>query len=189
MSDFLHGWGFTGAALALITIVFLIALVGLRREFTYIRALTDFLGYGLAHPEDDKHAPGASLLTELIRDEATAILSARDPAWADKQVRGWLMRTHRLEPALAFWVDFLRQLGLLFTVVGLGMSLAVPDGGVDDLLAPLGLAVWTTVAGLFFSVWLSAQFGMQMAVWADTCEKNIEAWNASRAARDRENEP
>ena len=90
------------------------------------------------------------------------------------------MRAQRLEPALAFWVDFLRQLGLLFTVVGLGLSLAVGGADAAQLLRPLSLAVWTTVAGLVFSIWLSAQFGMKVTVWADTCEKNIEAWNARR---------
>ena len=90
------------------------------------------------------------------------------------------MRAHRLEPALAFWIDFLRQLGLLFTVLGLGLSLAVGDGSANELLEPLALAVWTTVAGLIYSLWLSARFGLAVTVWADTCEKNIEAWSARR---------
>jgi hypothetical protein len=51
---------------------------------------------------------------------------------------------------------------------------------VSQLLGPLGLAVWTTVFGLAFSIWLSAQFSMKMAAWADACEKNIEAWEAAR---------
>ncbi|MBU1410003.1 hypothetical protein KKC22_00670, partial [Myxococcota bacterium] len=87
--------------------------------------------------------------------------------------------------ALAFWVDLLRQLGLLFTVLGLGLSLAVEPGNVQGLLAPLGLAVWTTVLGLAFSLVLTGRFGMKVAVWTDTCEKNIEAWDSRRRA-DRE---
>ena len=51
---------------------------------------------------------------------------------------------------------------------------------VTALLGPLGLAVWTTVFGLTFSIWLSAQYSGKMAAWADACEKNIEAWDARR---------
>ncbi len=186
MTAFLNGWGFTVAALVLISVVFAVGFFSLRRELAYVRLLTDYLGTELAGAGDEpaKPAPGASLALQTIRDEATSVISARDPAWAAKQVRGWMMRAHRLEPALAFWVDFLRQLGLLFTVVGLGLSLSLGDAGVSELLEPLGLAVWTTVAGLAYSVWLSGQFTMKMGVWADTAEKNIEAWNARRVSRE-----
>lgn len=188
MAALVQGWGFTVAALALITLVFVYAVYSLRSELRYIKALTDFLGQELSRDEPGAAEPeptrgSGSLLVHEIRDEAKAIATARDAAWSNKQVRGWQMRTQRLEPALAFWVDFLRQLGLLFTVVGLGLSLAVEGASVDQLLAPLGLAVWTTVAGLGFSIWLTAQFGMTIPVWNDTCEKNIEAWDARRRAR------
>lgn len=187
MAELVQGWGFTLAALVLITGVFGYAVYSLRSELQYVKALTDFLGQELARDEPGADAEPARgpvpLLVHEIRDEAKAIATARDAAWSNKQVRGWQMRTQRLEPALAFWVDFLRQLGLLFTVVGLGLSLAVEGASVDQLLAPLGLAVWTTVAGLGFSIWLTAQFGMTIPVWNDTCEKNIEAWDASRRAR------
>ena len=53
----------------------------------------------------------------------------------------------------------------------------------------LGLAVWTTVAGLAFSLVLTAQFGMKVSVWADTCEKNIEAWDSRRRAARARREP
>ena len=180
---------FTIAALALIAGVFVTALVLLSRELQYVRLLADYLGYadvngqGAAQTEGkgDKSAkPPASLLTERIRDEVNGVLAAAEPAWAYKQVRGWQMRAQRLEAALAFWVDLLRQLGLLFTVVGLGLSLAIDPGNVGDLLQPLGLAVWTTVAGLALSLVLTTRYGMRVAVWADTCEKNIEAWDSRR---------
>jgi hypothetical protein len=172
---------------AIITAIFGIALGSLGRELRYIRALTDYLGSDLA-PGDPaatrsaKPARGAqaNLETDGIRDEARAILSATDAAWAQKQVRGWQMRVQRIEPALAFWVDFLRQLGLLFTVVGLGLALTVDRGSVGQLLQPLSLAVWTTVAGLFYSIWLSAQYGIKLTAWADACEKNLEAWDSRR---------
>jgi hypothetical protein len=95
------------------------------------------------------------------------------------------MRVQRLESGLAFWVDLLRQLGLLGTVVGLGLSMLVIGEDVTALLGPLGLAVWTTVFGLAFSIWLSALFGMKLPSWVDACEKNIEAWDGRRTGRGR----
>ena len=47
-------------------------------------------------------------------------------------------------------------------------------------LGPLALAVWTTVLGLTFSIWLSAIFGMKLPAWVDACDKNIEAWDSRR---------
>ena len=178
----MNGFVFTIAALVLIAGVFVTAFILLSREIQYVRLLADYLGYAdvEARPAEEVSAPKAGLMTERIRDEVHGVLAARDLAWANKQVRGWQMRSQRLEPAVAFWIDLLRQLGLLFTVLGLGLSLAADPGNVGDLLRPLGLAVWTTVAGLSFSLVLSAQFGMRAAVWADTCEKNIEAWDARR---------
>ncbi len=182
---------FTIAALVLIAGVFVTALVLLSRELQYVRVLADYLGYADVDGKAGKknQAPGTltgkpptSLLTERIRDEVNGVLAAAEPAWATKQVRGWQMRAQRLELALAFWVDLLRQLGLLFTVVGLGLSLALEQGNVKDLLQPLGLAVWTTVAGLALSLVLTTRYGMRVAVWADTCEKNIEAWDSRRLA-------
>lgn len=182
MKAFFTGWGFTLAAVIGITVVFVAAFVALRREFAWVKALTDYLGAELATSDDEK-PPEGSLAHHDVRDEAVAISKATDPAWADKQVRGFSMRAQRLEPALAFWTELLRQLGLLGTVLGLGISLAVERTSVEQLLGPLGLAVWTTVAGLVYSIWLSAQFGMKMAVWADTCEKNIAAWDARRRSK------
>lgn len=182
MAEFFQGWAFTIFALAVISLVFAIAYVSLWRELAYVRSLTDFLGYELAGANGDDTRPKPTLDIDAIRDEANAILAARDPAWAQKQVRSWQMRAQRLEPALAFWVDFLRQLGLLGTVLGLGMSLLVGGADIEALVKPLALAVWTTVFGLTFSVWLTARFGIKLPVWADTCEKNIEAWDAHRRA-------
>jgi biopolymer transport protein ExbB/TolQ len=93
------------------------------------------------------------------------------------------MRAQRLEPALAFWTDLLRQLGLLGTVLGLGLSLAYTGSDLTKLLGPLSLKVWTTVAGLAFSILLSASFSMRLTAWVDACEKNLEAWDARRRTR------
>jgi hypothetical protein len=185
MQSLLHGWGFTIGALVLITGTFIAALQLLRSQLRHVKALADYLSYDLAVGGDERDSaakPEPSLVTERIRDQVSGVIGAKDPAWAHRQVRGWQMEAQRLEPALAFWVDLLRQLGLLFTVVGLGLSMTLDSSSVQDLLRPLGLAVWTTVAGLFYSLVLTTQFGMKVAVWADTCEKNIEAWDRRRLA-------
>ncbi len=183
MQEFFLGWGFTAAALGFITLVFLVALGRLGSELRHVRELTDYLGYELVARAGDGSArqkPPASIRLDEIRDQVTQVAEASDPVWALKQVRGWQMRAQRLEAALAFWVDLLRQLGLLGTVVGLGLSMLIERTDVTRLLGPLGLAVWTTVFGLTYSIWLSAQYSGKMAAWADACEKNIEAWEARR---------
>jgi hypothetical protein len=186
MREFFLGSGFTVTSLGFITLVFLIAMVQLGRELKYVRELTDYLGYDLVARSTEAAGgkkPTATLRLDSIRDQVNSVRDAADPVWAQKQVRGWQMRAQRLEPALAFWVDLLRQLGLLGTVVGLGLSMLMERTDVSKLIGPLGLAVWTTVFGLTFSIWLSGQFGMKMASWADACERNIEAWEAARQAR------
>lgn len=180
MQEFFLGWGFTAAALGFITLVFVVAHGRLGRELRHVRDLTDYLGYEIVRSSDGvgRAKPAATIGLDEIRDQVNQVAEATDPVWALKQVRGWQMRAQRLEAALAFWVDLLRQLGLLGTVVGLGMSMLIERTDVTRLLGPLGLAVWTTVFGLAYSIWLSAQFSGKMAAWADACEKNIEAWES-----------
>ena len=176
MEAFVQGWGLTIALCAFIVIVFIAGWLHLHRELTWVRALTDHLGAELVSSETKP----ASLLAQEIRDESHAVLTAKDAGWAQKQVRSWQMRAHRLEPSLAFWTDLLRQLGLLGTVVGIGLALAYTGTDMTKLLAPLALKVWTTVAGLATSIVLSASFGMKMTAWTDAAEKNLEAWDARR---------
>src|SRR5207302_2360820 len=135
MEPFVQGWGLTIALCSFIVLVFLAGWWHVHRELAWVKALTDYLGVDLVTEEDPK-AP-SSLEQQQIRDEAHAILSAKDPAWAHKQVRSWQMRVERLEPALAFWVDLLRQLGLLGTVLGIGLSLAYTGSDLTKLLGPL----------------------------------------------------
>ncbi|HEY4238805.1 MAG TPA: MotA/TolQ/ExbB proton channel family protein [Kofleriaceae bacterium] len=178
MEPFVQGWGLTILLCSFIFLVFLAGWLHVYRELQWVRALTDHLGAELVD------AP-KSLTVQEIRDESHAIASATDPAWAQKQVRSWQMRAQRLESALAFWVDLLRQLGLLGTVLGLGLSLAYTGSDLTKLLGPLALKVWTTVAGLACSILLSASFGMKLPAWVDACEKNLEAWDARRLAKPR----
>src|SRR5512139_719887 len=179
MEAFVQGWGLTIAMCAFIVLVFFAGWLHLRRELTWVRALTDHLGAELVASD----AKPATLLAQEIRDESHAVLSASDPAWAQKQVRSWQMRAHRLEPALAFWTDLLRQLGLLGTVVGIGLSLAYSGARIEQLLGPLALAIWTTVTGLLCSIIMSASFAMKLTAWTDACEKNLEAWDARRTTK------
>lgn len=168
---------------ALIVCVFIGGFWHVSRELAWVRALTDHLGAEIVTAQPAaKPAPSASLEVHVIRDEAHAITTAKDPAWAAKQVRSWQMRAQRLEPALAFWTDLLRQLGLLGTVLGIGLALAYVGTDVTKLLGPLAVKVWTTVAGLSCSILLSARFSMTLTAWVDACEKNLEAWDARRIA-------
>jgi hypothetical protein len=184
MASFVQGWGLTILLCGFIVLVFLAGWLHVHRELAWVRALTDYLGDGLVAGEHDQPPkPPSSLEGQVIRDESHAILAATDPAWAQKQVRSWQMRAQRLEPALAFWTDLLRQLGLLGTVLGLGLSLAYTGSDLTKLLGPLALKVWTTVAGLACSILLSASFSMRLTAWVDAAEKNLEAWDARRRAR------
>ncbi len=181
MEAFVQGWGLTIAMCAFIALVFVAGALHVYRELAWVRALTDHLGDELVADEPGTKAT-ATLQIHEIRDEAHAVLHAKDPAWAQKQVRTWQMRANRLEAALAFWTDLLRQLGLLGTVVGIGLSLAYTGTDVERLLGPLALAVWTTITGLTCSIALSACFAMRLTAWVDACEKNLEAWDARRLA-------
>ncbi len=179
MDSFVSGWGLTIFLCGFIVLVFVGGFWHVQRELAWVRALTDHLGNELISDEAAAK-PSASLVLHTIRDEAHAIIGATDPAWAQKQVRSWQMRAQRLEPVLAFWTDLLRQLGLLGTVLGIGLALAYTGSDVTKLLGPLAVKVWTTVAGLSCSILLSASFGMKLPAWVDACEKNLEAWDARR---------
>lgn len=183
----LTGWLPTAIKVGIIAAVFLAGYVQLGRELAWVRALVDLIASDLAMAPDGASVPAKrtapTILDQHVRDEIDGVRKSADPVWAFKQVRGWQMRAQRLESALAFWVDLLRQLGLLGTVLGLAISLVVGTADARQLLAPLGLAVWATVAGLAFSLVLSAKYAMAIGMWADTCEKNVEAWDQRRRAR------
>lgn len=174
----LTGFGLTVASLVVIGLVFLIAVIQLGRELRWVKTLADQLGYALATGDfaSGGDRPPPNIMCAAVHDEMRAARTG-DATTAHKIIRGWEMRVHRLEPALGFWIDLLRQLGLLGTVLGLGLAFAV-DSRSTDILEPLSLAVWTTVAGLALSIWLSAQYGTRIPMWADACEKNIAVWRA-----------
>src|SRR6476659_8733813 len=103
MEDFVQGWGLTVAFCGMIALVFALAMAHMAGELRWVRTLTDHLGFELV-TEDEPRGKG-DLVLESIRDEAHAIAGARDPAWAQKQVRSWQMRAQRLEHALGLWTD------------------------------------------------------------------------------------
>jgi hypothetical protein len=178
LTELVNGWGLTALMLVVITLVFIGAALHLRAELRWVRAVTDHLGLDLVDQQAAARQTGLEI--EAIRDEAHAVLASNDKAWAAKQVRSWQLRALRVEPALAFWTDILKQLGLLGTVLGLGLSLMVSGDDVKQLLDPLALAVWTTVFGLAFSIVLSSIYGVKLNAWVDACDRNIEAWDARR---------
>src|SRR3954464_12132482 len=180
MEPFVQGWGLTIVLVAFIVLVFFAGWLHVHRELGWVKALTDHLGDELVSAAPAKPR---SLELQALRDEAHAILTAKDPAWSQKQVRSWQMRAQRLEPTLAFWTDLLRQLGLLGTLLGLGLSLAYTGSDLTKLLGPLALKVWTTVAGLACSILLSASFSMRLTAWIDACEKNLGGGGGGRRAR------
>jgi hypothetical protein len=184
MEAFVQGWGLTIAACAFIMLVFVAGWIHVHRELAWLKSLTDYLGLELVSANR-----AANLEQQALRDEAHAILTASDAAWAQKQVRTWQMRAFRLEPALAFWCDLLRQLGLLGTVLGIGLSLGYQGTDLTKLLGPLALGVWTTVVGLSLSIVLSASFAMKLTAWVDAADKNLEAWDAKRRAGTLRTEP
>jgi len=173
---FIQGWGLTIGLCSFIVLVFFAGWLHVHSELSWVKALTDQLGDELV----SSTVKPKTLEQQALRDEAHAILTAKDPAWAQKQVRTWQMRAQRLEPVLAFWVDLLRQLGLLGTVLGIGLSLMYTGSDLTKLLGPLALKVWTTVTGLACSIALSASFAMKLTAWVDAAEKNLEAWDAKR---------
>src|SRR6185312_16335226 len=83
MESFVQGWSLTILFCGFIVLVFLGGWLHVHRELAWVKALTDHLGLELV---DSKAKPG-TLEQQQIRDEAHAILEAKDPAWAQKQVR------------------------------------------------------------------------------------------------------
>ena len=109
---------------------------------------------------DEEHLPHITLTQQFVRRDELETLLDR----VDETLRG--------QPPLTIHVTGGAKGG--------SVSMAIERTDVSLMLGPLGLAVWTTVAGLATSIILSAQFGMKMAAWADACEKNIEAWESRR---------
>jgi len=118
MESFVQGWSLTILLCALIVLVFLAAWLHVHRELVWVRRVDRLprlcvgrrgaakaVTRAAGHPRRGARDP---------RVEGSGVAAASDPQLADARA------TPRA--ALAFWVDLLRQLGLLGTVLGIGLS-------------------------------------------------------------------
>jgi biopolymer transport protein ExbB/TolQ len=176
MIAFLNSWVSTAIACICITAVFLIAWVQLRQRLTFVVERNRQLHDLLFDARVPKEARDDYWITKEVQQQISAVLNEPAPGRRHAMIRDFEIQAARLEGSVAFYVDLLRQLGLLGTVLGLGLALTLGDRSVDRLLEPLSLAVWTTVVGLIWSIAIAWRFGREVQVHADECERNLEAW-------------
>jgi hypothetical protein len=176
MIEFLNSWVSTVAACILITAVFLIAWAQLRQHLRFViernKQLHDIL-FDVRVPQEPRED---YWIAKEVHKEIAAVSNEPSLGRRHAMIRDFEIQAARLEGSVAFWVDLLRQLGLLGTVLGLGLALTLRGASVERLLEPLSLAVWTTVVGLVWSIAISWRFGREVEVHADECERNLEAW-------------
>ena len=177
METFVQGWSLTIVLCGAIVLVFCYAWLQIARERAWVAALSAHL---LAKHVGEKEPGAESRAKQEVRQAVHAIETASGID-ALTRLRDLEKRVQRLEPTLAFWVDLLRQLGLLGTVVGIGLSLSYTGGDLTKLLGPLAVKVWTTVAGLGCSILLSTMLARDLTWWVDDADKNLEAWSAKRS--------
>jgi hypothetical protein len=187
MLALLNSWVSTAAFCALITAVFVIAWVQLTARMAIVEHRNIELNRRLYAAEAEptpgnepapKQRRADLLITEQVQQEVEFVMTTKDAGKRQAAVHKLRMEAARLEGAVAFWVDLLRQLGLLGTVLGLGLALALKQS-VDNLLQPLSLAVWTTVVGLVWSILISWRFhGVE--AHADMCERYLDAVTGQR---------
>jgi hypothetical protein len=182
MLAFLNSWASTVGFCVLITGVFVVAWVQLTARMTIVEHRNIEMNRRL-YAADAEPTPGTEpapkqrradlLITERVQQEVEFVMTTKDAGKRQAAVHKLRMEAARLEGAVAFWVDLLRQLGLLGTVLGLGLALALKQS-LDNLLQPLSLAVWTTVVGLVWSILISWRFhGVE--AHADMCERYLDA--------------
>ena len=163
----------TGVFCGLIVLAFALAWRHLERERGFLAALNNYILM--------KYRLGLQIKLESVPREAldaiTLIEDTSDPVRRETALDGLRKRAVRLEGSVAFWVDLLQKLGLLGTVLGLGLALAGQDSGTEDLLQPLSLAVWSTVVGLVASIAISWRFGRDVDVEVDAHEEHLHEWH------------
>jgi len=178
---FLTSWVGTAVFCVLIGAVFGVAWSQLLSALRNVRERNKELSIRLselaAEPRNQREKGQEGYrLAESVREEMDAAVESRSMIRLRSLVSRYDAEASRLEGAVAFWVDLLRQLGLLGTVVGLAFALLL-DGTQLDLLRPLALAVWTTVTGLALSIVLAARFS-DVDVDSDNCRRYLEQWEA-----------
>ena len=174
----------TATFCGLIVVVFAVAWRHLERERSFLAALNNYvmMKYRLGVQ------PALSTVESEVVDTITRIEDTTDAVRRQTAIDGLRKRAVRLEGSVAFWVDLLQKLGLLGTVLGLGIALALQDSAVDDLLEPLSLAVWSTVAGLVASIVISWRFGRDVDVEVDAHEEHLHEWQSRLANRSKPTE-
>lgn len=181
MLALLDGNALTVISCAFIALMFAVGWRHLRKERNHLAALNNYivLKYRLGH-----RIALESIARDVVED-ITRVEQAGDPGRRHTHLDGLWKRAVRLEGSVDFWGDLLQKLGLLGTVLGLGLALLQRQTEASDLLEPLSLAVWTTVIGLVGSIAISWKFGRDIDVEVDTHEENLKEWqNALLAARD-----
>lgn len=178
--ELIDGSALTAVSCALIALMFAVGWRHLRKERNHLAALNSYilLKYRLGH-----RVALESVARDVVND-ITRVEDTDEPARRQTHLEGLWKRAVRLEGSVDFWVDLLQKLGLLGTVVGLGLALLQKQTSASDLLQPLSLAVWTTVIGLFGSIAISWKFGRDIDVEVDTHEEHLKEWQNALAARD-----
>ena len=178
MIEFLTSWVGTAMFCVVIGAVFGVAWQQLAHQLRHVRERNKELSVRLsdlsAEPRPAEKA--ANRLAQEVRDEMDGAVESGSSIRVRSLVSRYEAEASRLEGSVAFWVDLLRQLGLLGTVVGIAFALLL-DSGQVDLLRPLALAVWTTVTGLALSIVLAARYS-DVIVDADNCRRYVELWQA-----------
>lgn len=181
MLELVDGHVFTVISCAFIALMFAVGWRHLRRERKHLAALDNYivLKYRLGH------RVALESIDRRVVEDITRVEQAGDPGKRHTHLEALWKRAVRLESSVDFWVDLLQKLGLLGTVLGLGLALLQRQTEASDLLEPLSLAVWTTVIGLVGSIAISWKFGRDIDVEVDTHEENLKEWqSALLAARD-----
>ncbi len=180
MFDLIDGNVLTAVSCAFIALMFAVGWRHLRKERNHLAALNSYilLKYRLGH-----RIALESVARDVVED-ITRVEEADEPARRQTHMEALWKRAVRLEGSVDFWGDLLQKLGLLGTVVGLGLALLQKQTSANDLLAPLSLAVWTTVIGLLGSIAISWKFGRDIDVEVDTHEEHLKEWQNALAARD-----
>lgn len=178
--ELIDGNALTVVSCAFIALMFAVGWRHLRKERNHLAALNSYilLKYRLGH-----RVALESVARDVVND-ITRIEDADEPARRQTHMEALWKRAVRLEGSVDFWVDLLQKLGLLGTVVGLGLALLQKQTSANDLLEPLSLAVWTTVIGLLGSIAISWKFGRDIDVEVDTHEEHLKEWQNALAARD-----
>jgi hypothetical protein len=177
--DFVAGNALTVFSCAFIALMFAVGWRHLRKERNHLAALNSYilLKYRL------KHRIALETIARDVVEDITRVEQAEDPGRRLTHLDGLWKRAVRLEGSVEFWVDLLQKLGLLGTVVGLGLALVDQRTDANNLLEPLSLAVWTTVIGLLGSIAISWKFGRDVDVEVDTHEENLKEWHNALLAQ------